>query len=261
MTVYKGTKSSHGEVEGTPRPVKITNIECLKAKEKEEAKNKTTFLPNNASEYSVLHTQDTTTLPEARNSLPAIWQVQAVPLWDERTQDLHDYLHGRKGSRPDDPDLPERSRGKTIPKAPTPPSKFSRLRVKTHVDQTPSLPFPARSSTRPRPLRRGRLHLIELLVAMIAGVVVMLALVAPPLLHPPGDAPDQLGAGHAAGPARDDQGRRRTAQPAWPRASRRSRKTAARTNSGSSTPTAKKPRSQKPKSTSTRSCGTKKPKP
>jgi Tfp pilus assembly protein PilV len=61
LTVYKGTKSAHGEVESTARPVKITNTECLKTKEKEEVKNKTTYLPNNAYQYSVVHTQDTTT--------------------------------------------------------------------------------------------------------------------------------------------------------------------------------------------------------
>ncbi|HXB64815.1 MAG TPA: hypothetical protein VNV42_08090 [Solirubrobacteraceae bacterium] len=59
LTVYKGTKSSKGETENNALPVKITNTECLKVKEKEEAKNKTTYTPNNAYKYSVIHTQDT----------------------------------------------------------------------------------------------------------------------------------------------------------------------------------------------------------
>ncbi len=62
LTTYKGTKgSSPHEVETTGTlPVKITNTECLKIKEKEEEKNKTKYLPNNAYQYSVTHTQNTT---------------------------------------------------------------------------------------------------------------------------------------------------------------------------------------------------------
>lgn len=60
LTAYKGIKGS-GIVESTVRPVKITNISCQEAKEKEEATDKKTFTPNNASAYSVIHTQDTTT--------------------------------------------------------------------------------------------------------------------------------------------------------------------------------------------------------
>jgi Tfp pilus assembly protein PilV len=61
LTVYKGAKSG-GTVnpESNALPVKITNTECLKVKEKEEAKNKTAYNPNNAYKYSVIHTQDTT---------------------------------------------------------------------------------------------------------------------------------------------------------------------------------------------------------
>lgn len=62
LTVYKGTKAAlPHEVEKTALPVKITNTECLKIKEKEETKNKTKYLPNNAYGYSVTHTQNTTT--------------------------------------------------------------------------------------------------------------------------------------------------------------------------------------------------------
>jgi Tfp pilus assembly protein PilV len=59
FTIYKSTKSG-STIEGTVRPVKITNTECLKIKKEEEEKNKTTYLPNNAAKYSVIHTQDTT---------------------------------------------------------------------------------------------------------------------------------------------------------------------------------------------------------
>ncbi len=57
--IYKGTKSANS-AESTIRPVKITNTECLKTKEKEETKNKAIYLPNNAAKYSVIHTQNTT---------------------------------------------------------------------------------------------------------------------------------------------------------------------------------------------------------
>ncbi len=89
LTAYKGTKSANGGDETIPRPVKITNTECLKTKEKEEEKNKTKYLPNNASGYSVVHTQDTTTA--AASAGPGKLEAPDQPfgkafklcLWDE----------------------------------------------------------------------------------------------------------------------------------------------------------------------------------
>jgi len=62
LTVYKNAKGKTPELETTAQLVKITNTECMSNKETEEAKNKTKYLPNNAYNYNVVHTQKTTTV-------------------------------------------------------------------------------------------------------------------------------------------------------------------------------------------------------
>jgi type II secretory pathway pseudopilin PulG len=61
LDVYKAKKSTlgGGGLASAIFPVKITNTGCQKVKEEEE-KNKKTYIPDNASQYSLVHTQDTT---------------------------------------------------------------------------------------------------------------------------------------------------------------------------------------------------------
>jgi hypothetical protein len=84
FTAYKGTKSTIIGHETIARPVKITNTECLKTKEKEETKNKAAYLPNNASQYSVVHTQDTTTTTgQLEAPFQPFGKSFTLCLWDE----------------------------------------------------------------------------------------------------------------------------------------------------------------------------------
>ncbi len=85
LTAYKGAKGAKPELlETTPRPVKITNTECQKIKEKEEEKNKTTYLPNNASKYSVIHTQNTTATGTLEAPYQPFGKSFKLCLWDEK---------------------------------------------------------------------------------------------------------------------------------------------------------------------------------
>ena len=84
LTVYKGTKSPNLGAEGTAQPVKITNTECLKLKEKEETKNKTAFLPNNAYKYSVIHTQNTNTNGKLEAPYQPFGKSFTLCLYDEK---------------------------------------------------------------------------------------------------------------------------------------------------------------------------------
>ncbi len=84
LTAYKGAKGAKLEPETIARPVKITNTECLKIKEKEEEKNKTTYLPNNASKYSVIHTQNTTSTGTLEVPYQPFGKSFKLCLWDEK---------------------------------------------------------------------------------------------------------------------------------------------------------------------------------
>ena len=84
LTAYKGTKTLPLVAETIARPVKITNTECLKIKEEEEGKNKTTYLPNNASKYSVVHTQNTTSTGSLEAPYQPFGKSFKLCLWDEK---------------------------------------------------------------------------------------------------------------------------------------------------------------------------------
>ncbi len=84
LTAYKGTKSSSGSAESTVRPVKITNTSCQELKEKEEATDKKTYTPNNASAFSVVHTQDTTTTGKLEVPFQPFGKSFKLCLYDEK---------------------------------------------------------------------------------------------------------------------------------------------------------------------------------
>jgi|HubBroStandDraft_6_1064221.scaffolds.fasta_scaffold101224_2 Tfp pilus assembly protein PilV len=78
LDVYEGTKASKGSLESKSRPVKITDTTCASSK-----------TPDNASSFSTIHTQDTTTGTKPGH-LEAPYQPFGksftLCLWDETAQ-------------------------------------------------------------------------------------------------------------------------------------------------------------------------------
>ncbi len=61
LEIYKTTiKAGGGGLASAIYPVKITNTACQKEKEEKEKETKKTYVPDNASAYTLVHTQDTT---------------------------------------------------------------------------------------------------------------------------------------------------------------------------------------------------------
>ncbi len=85
LEVYKAKKSTMGGggLASTIYPVKITNTACQKEKEEKEKETKKTYIPDNASAYSLVHTQDTTVKGHLEAPYQPFGKSFKLCLWDE----------------------------------------------------------------------------------------------------------------------------------------------------------------------------------
>jgi type II secretory pathway pseudopilin PulG len=98
LEVYKTKKSvGGGGFATTIYPVKITNTACQKEKEEKEKETKKTYIPDNASVYSLVHTQNTTGTGKA-GQLEAPYQPFGksfeLCLWNKEAQRTYTTTYG-----------------------------------------------------------------------------------------------------------------------------------------------------------------------
>ncbi len=94
LDVDSGTKSGVHSSASTPFPVKITNTECKKKQEEEETKTKKPYIPDNASQFSLVHTQNTTATGNLEAPYQPFGKSFKLCLYDEKAKKTYTTTYG-----------------------------------------------------------------------------------------------------------------------------------------------------------------------